>query len=223
MDGVKNVRDIAGYGKIKQGLLYRGGAFEEIENDELKINVSESGKKTLVENLKIKTEIDLRRDKTLNGYIENCGLTKSTVEGLNYIALPMYYGGRNVLTYKDNKYDNPAQFKYFFELASDENNYPMYFHCSHGKDRTGGLAYVIEALLGLEDEYLYRDYLVSSLADESYRMKKESVDDNFGKTLNEYCSEETELSLADRTYKYLNEVVGVSSDTLDAVINILKA
>lgn len=223
VDGVKNVRDLGGFGQIKQGLLYRGGAFEENDNGKIKVSITDKGADQLLNELKIKTEIDLRRDKPLNGYIENCGLTKSTVEGLNYIALPMWYGGKNVLTYQDDLYDDPAQFKRFFELAADINNYPMYFHCSHGKDRTGGIAYVVEALMGLDSNYLYRDYLASSLADKSYQMKMKSVDDNFGGTISSYLGEETELALSERTYLYLNEVVGVSTDTLDKVINILKA
>ncbi|MCQ2772866.1 MAG: tyrosine-protein phosphatase [Bacilli bacterium] len=34
----------------------------------------------------------------------------------------------------------------FFDIASDESNYPLYFHCSVGKDRTGLMATFVEGI-----------------------------------------------------------------------------
>ena len=226
VDGVRNVRDLGGFGYIKQGLLYRGGAFESIneKTKELEINITEKGKKAIKEELGIKTEVDVRKNIAESGIIENCSLTKSTVEGVNYVALPMYYGGKNVLTYQDDNYDDPARVKDFINLLANEENYPLYFHCTHGKDRTGGLAYVIEALLGMDEDSMYRDYFFSNYASANdYNMKKSGIDGNYGKTLHEYKKDNTELTLQERTYDYLNEVLEIPSTTLDNVINILKA
>ena len=226
VDGVRNVRDLGGYGYIKQGLIYRGGSFESMNEStkKLELNITSKGQKTLVEQLKIKTEIDVRKNLEEKGIKENCGLTKSTVDGLNYIDLPMYYGGNNILTYQDDNYDNPNRIKEFFSLLSERNNYPVYFHCTHGKDRTGGLAYVLEALMGADKESMYRDYLFSNFASYmDYNMNVNGIEGNFGKTLEEYLSEDTSLSLAERTYSYLINEVGVTKATLDEVMNILKA
>ena len=141
----------------------------------------------------------------------------------------MYYGGNNVLTYStavdpDAKYDNPARFKDFFNTLNDVNNYPVYFHCTHGKDRTGGIAYVVEALLGMDEESMYRDYLFSGFASASdYVMKPTGISGNYGKTLAEYKKEDTSLTLAQRTYAYLNEVLEIPTTQLDNIISILKA
>ncbi len=226
IDGVHNVRDI-GDGKIlKQGMVYRGGSFEESggRNQPIVIKVTDEGKATIKNQLKIKTEIDLRMDKSENQIVENCGLTESTVEGVNYYALPMMYRGENVLTFKNNRYDDPLQFKRFFEIASDVNNYPFYIHCSEGKDRTGGICYVLEALWNedLGNEYLIRDYIYSTLAKKGYNMKYETIESKFVQTLNEYLLEEhPEYSLSERTYLYLLDVIGVPASQLDSVIRIL--
>jgi hypothetical protein len=44
------------------------------------------------------------------------------------------------------------------DVFLDEANYPKVFHCIGGQDRTGSLAFIIEAVLGVDDEELYRDW-----------------------------------------------------------------
>jgi protein tyrosine/serine phosphatase len=85
--------------------------------------------------------------------------------------------------------DNGAHFKDGFERHAilnydiiDEANYggvraaltslmndviagnSVYFHCTHGSDRTGTLAYLTEALLGVSDEDRNRDFDLTSLS-----------------------------------------------------------
>ena len=50
----------------------------------------------------------------------------------------------------------------FFKLLADESNYPIFFHCSIGTDRTGFCAYLLLTLLGVKQEEVYRDYLFSN-------------------------------------------------------------
>ena len=219
IDGVNNVRDIGGYGQIKQGMIYRGGAFEKYNKTKkvVEIKITDKGINTVKNELGIKTEVDLRRNDPSEH--ENCDLTKSTVDGLNYVALPMQYGGKNILTYDDD-YHNPQKIKSFFTLLADETAYPIYMHCSQGKDRTGCLAYLVEALMGVESTSLYMDYLYSSLSSYENRVNRRGIDDNYGDTLKKYKTEE--LSLSEKVYSYLNEVIGLSSETLDSVIDILS-
>ncbi|MBR5279835.1 MAG: tyrosine-protein phosphatase [Clostridia bacterium] len=44
------------------------------------------------------------------------------------------------------------------------DNYPIYFHCAMGRDRTGTLAFVIEALLGASETDLRMDFELSALS-----------------------------------------------------------
>ena len=223
VDGVENIRDIGGWGYIKQGMLYRSGRFNEDKAEEVNVTISNAGINEINNHLKIKTEIDLRR--TSNNEVG--GLNDKSVlgENVNYIQLPMAYGGNNILTFTgklsgdDYVYDNPTEIKEFFNILADEKNYPINFHCSIGKDRTGCMAYLIEGLLGFDQETIYRDYMFTNFADAGM-CKLTDITDRYGKTINNYESGET---LQGKIYNYLNQEIGVSTDNLDNIINILKA
>jgi len=43
-------------------------------------------------------------------------------------------------------------------ICSDQRNYPLLFHCSSGKDRTGLVAALILSVCGLSDEEIFDDY-----------------------------------------------------------------
>ena len=229
VDGVENFRDIGGWGTfvndeyktfIKQGMIYRSGRFNEDKEETVKPSITEEGIYEVNNHLKIKTEIDLRR--TSNNEVG--GLTNKSVLGdnVNYIQLPMAYGGNNILTFTgklsgdDYEYDNPAMIKRFFEILADKNNYPIDFHCSIGKDRTGCLAYLVETLLGY-GQYAFRDYMFTNFANAGM-CKFTDLTERYAGTINDYNTFDD-----NKTYAYLNEVVGISKDTLNSVIGILKA
>ena len=154
------------------------------------------------------------------------GLTNKSVlgDGVNYVQLPMVYGGNNILTFKGKvsgdtyEYDNPAMIKSFFDLLADSNNYPINYHCSIGKDRTGCLSYLLEGLMGFDQEAMYRDYMFTNFADAGM-CKLTDVTTRYGKTIDDYTVGET---LQEKVYNYLNQEVGVSVDNLDRIIEILK-
>lgn len=51
-----------------------------------------------------------------------------------------------------------AQFTSALRLLADECAYPAVFHCTVGKDRTGILAALLLAVLGVDDETIVEDY-----------------------------------------------------------------
>ena len=236
IDGVENVRDIGALEKledenfkklIKQGMIYRSGRFNEDKTEEVTRSIADSGLFEMNNHLHIKTEIDLRRTSTN----EVGGLTDHSVLGddVNYVSLPMIYEGQNILTFQgksprggdDYDYDNPKMIKHFFDLLSDRNNYPVVFHCSIGKDRTGCLAYLLEALMGFDEEMLMRDYMFTNFANAGMCKATDITAVNrYGATLEAYEYGDT---LQEKVYNYLHTEVGVKIDTLNSVINILKA
>ena len=230
VDGVENFRDIGGYGYfdnnvyktyIKQGMLYRSGRFNEEKVDVITPSITNEGLYEIKNNFKIKTEIDLRRTSTN----EVGGLTDKSVLGddVNYIQLPMAFGGKNILTFQgqlsgdDYIYDNPTMIKRFFEILANEDNYPINFHCSIGKDRTGCLAYLVEGLVTFNLQMMHQDYMFTNFADAGM-CKISDLTDRYEKTILEYNT------ISDnKVFAYLNEVVGISEATLNKVISILKA
>ena len=216
VEGVDNMRDLGGYG-LKQGLIYRCGRLSEEDG---KDKITEQGKKTMLEDLHIKSEVDLRRDDEFGN------ITVSPLgESVKYLHLPMVYGGNNIATYKgvyqEIEYNNPARIKEFFTFLSNENNYPLLFHCSIGKDRTGCLAYLLEGLLGVSEENLYRDYLFSNFSEIGSICKVKDItgSNRYGQTIKGYEGE----TIQEKITNFLTgELIGLEKSVLDKVSTILK-
>ncbi len=68
-------------------------------------------------------------------------------------------------------------------VLADPGGYPVVFHCSVGKDRTGVLAAVLLALLGAHDETIVDDYAASAPALTAYRSWLDTHDPAAGAAL----------------------------------------
>jgi len=102
------------------------------------------------ETLGIKTDIDLRTDR------ECYGMTGSPLgEGVKWVHVSSSaYGGMAGAAAK-------TAFAQVFRVFLDEANYPLDFHCIAGADRTGSLAYILNALLGVEEDELWKDWEIT--------------------------------------------------------------
>lgn len=151
LDGVSNTRDIGGYKsingkKLKQGMIYRGGSPDDITEKGLAAATGIYG---------IKTQLDLRTaEETEKGCVFG--------ESVNYINISgaYYIGGKTGLDFESNKSVIANELRIFTE----EKNYPVYFHCALGRDRTGTLAMLIEWLCGVSESDILLDYELSSLS-----------------------------------------------------------
>jgi protein-tyrosine phosphatase len=166
VDGIYNVRDLGGYtvhgGETTlQGLIYRGGALTPA--DIYDSQLTEAGKKTMSEEMGIKTEIDLRSP------TEAGNLSESVIPGASLIYIPI--GGYGD-AFSDSTVGKQAYQKLFSTLAN-ENNYPIYCHCTGGADRTGTVSFLLNALLGVDEETLIKDYEFTSFSIYHMRNTKE--------------------------------------------------
>jgi protein-tyrosine phosphatase len=166
VDGIYNVRDLGGYtvhgGETTlQGLIYRGGALTPA--DVYDSQLTEAGKKTMSEEMGIKTEIDLRSP------TEAGNLSESVIPGASLIYIPI--GGYGD-AFSDSTAGKQAYQKLFSTLAN-ENNYPIYYHCTGGADRTGTVSFLLNALLGVDEETLIKDYEFTSFSIYHMRNTKE--------------------------------------------------
>lgn len=62
-----------------------------------------------------------------------------------------------------NEY-NQEKIREIFHDLSNEDNYPIYIHCTYGRDRTGTVVYLLGALLGMSDGDLQIDYELSAFS-----------------------------------------------------------
>ena len=222
-DGVTNMRDLGGYnvdgGVVKQGLVYRSGRFNESYVNTINVEVTEKGMETLRE-LGIKTEIDLRT--TVHDYNELGGYEKLDVgplgEDVNYYKCPMIYksldGSDSVHT--PARPQNYAEIRKIFAYFADESNYPLVFHCNIGTDRTGYISYLLNGMLGVSKEDLFRDYLFSNFGNIGGSRGLSRISDYVNAI--DACQGNT---LADKVETYLTQTIGVPQEHIDSIREIL--
>ena len=154
VEGVYNMRDIGGWktvdGKIiRQGLLYRSSELDGAV--ESKYTITANGVTTMLSVLGIRSEMDLRSSD------DNASKTNPLGAGVEhkYYNMPMY---SDVFTDAGK-----AAVKSVFSDLADKNKYPVLMHCTHGMDRTGTVCYLLEAILGVDEESLMKEYQLSAL------------------------------------------------------------
>lgn len=233
-DGATNIRDIGGWetsdGKsVAYGKIYRGG-----RPNDIKVN----GKKTFSQRLKVKTELDLRTDGDDGGQ-KGCAFgdavyKKIPIGQYGYVVPAFYREKPNFRKY--DGYSDKAIGK-IFALFADENNYPIYYHCNAGADRTGTLTFLLNGFLGVPYESLVKDFELTSFSVYGKRWRGEidgdgfingvMQDDNlnyvaFGelyKLIMENYAEENE-TLSEAIEKYLKTACGVSDLHLEKIRKI---
>lgn len=204
---ISNTRDIGGftgkYGTMKQGLIYRSGRLDDVNNECQEALAA----------LDIQTDLDLR----------------SNGEGQkNPAKLPNYYL-RTLLSYfNDVKEENRAQTIEAVRIFADPNNYPVIFHCAVGRDRTGTLAMILQALAGASKEYIIHDYYMSmwsvtgayqkTLKDLNLSIVMQTLDalESYGDSL----SSGAENFLRQREDENTHELVGLTDSEIQAIRDI---
>ncbi len=213
VEGVANVRDVGGWkieggGRVKQGLLFRTGHLnKDYFGDAL---ITEAGMRTMTEELKVRTEIDLRGGS--NDPDEYApGVNKSVLEGVTY-----YHIGMN---WTDLLGLNKAELRIVFGILAQESSYPLFYHCSIGTDRTGIISYLLLGLLGVEERSIYCDYLFSNFANIGGQRDLGNITTKYGATINnQYGGRSTPLR--DKCRAALLDI-GVEPAELDNIVRLL--
>ena len=210
-EGTSNIRDLGGWNadgsSVNYGKIYRGNQLNGYGNwgDN---KLTEEGLKTFKDDLKIRTEIDLRTqnkddanqttnyvDATFPYYKCTIGQYTDIFEALVWNALPN--DGNTKSDTVENKNDArrlsyatgnairnenamKRSLKTVFEVLANKSNYPVYIHCNAGADRTGTVAFLINGLLGVSEADLIRDFELTSFSKVSgLRYRSEIKDGNF--------------------------------------------
>ncbi len=205
IDGVTNCRDMGGYVTkdnhvVKQGLLYRTA---RLGDSDTAINITQKGRETMLNQLGIKSEIDLRSETNMDHSL----LSSET----NYYHYPFVTQNNKFL------FINRELAVDVFHKLADINNYPMFYHCAIGTDRTGAVAFNLLGLLGVSYEDALKDYLFSNFGNigslrESHNLCQDNVN---------FFSNDGLSHFQETTIDYLVNEIGVSMEYITSIQNIL--
>ena len=133
-----NTRDLGGWacdgGKVKYGMLVRGGEPNEVDKD------------LMVNQVGIRSELQLLpKSESRHTY---------SAWGIDFYANP------EETSYVAYSLSPKSLWKFYLQVVFDSVSHsnPLYFHCGIGADRTGTIAVMLEALLGVSQSDIDKDY-----------------------------------------------------------------
>ncbi len=135
ISGLDNTRDL-GNGIIKYGRAFRGSTLKNLAPHTL----------DTMKKLGIKTELDLSAGETCDFAKENFKYYGISVKWYNLIFSEKDY----LPAYADA-----------LRVFADKENYPIYFHCTLGRDRTGCVAMMLLALCGMSIDDCYHEHFLT--------------------------------------------------------------
>jgi len=159
LPGAHNVRDLGGLvgldgRRIRSGLVFRGDypAFADHETADA------------VRALGLGTVVDLRR-----GSETAAECVSWDDHGVAYHRCPIVGGSKSSWHARYQSYltHRPETVVSAVRHVLDPASHPVLFHCAAGKDRTGVVAALVLSVLGVEDEQIVEDYLLSAQAVEA--------------------------------------------------------
>ena len=166
-DGCLNCRDLGGYPtcngrKVRSNRLYRSDSLHWMSSDDAHKAVND---------MHITQVLDLRstdeKDRFGKGSVTDHSiqyLHLPVAESLDYKKLlgtsPIYTGLR--IPYIHILKHGKEQITAAITVMAQSDGYPAIFFCSAGMDRTGILAAVVLSLLGVSDEDIINDYMLTN-------------------------------------------------------------
>ena len=173
-EGILNFRDLGGLkahdGRMTQWRrVFRSGELHHLTQKDLRRLKSDLG---------ISTIVDLRGSQELATHPIN----PSSRSGIKYIHLPLrgtaietttlpasdLHMGHVYVSYLGQR-RYAATLVSALRILAEPGYFPLVFHCSAGKDRTGVLAAVVLGTLGVADEEIVEDYTASGSYMEVFR------------------------------------------------------
>ena len=153
----RNVRDLGGWpcdgGAVRYGKLFRGGEVAASDTEFVT---------TLHDEVGIRAELELQG----TGVAEDYSVIGSDVDFCCPTDGGVYWAYYSIAS----KTSMQQAFRFIFDSVG--RGRPLYFHCSAGADRTGTIACLIEALLGMSQGDIDRDYELTSFNGSTYLRKR---------------------------------------------------
>lgn len=178
LEGQPNFRDLGGYEtkdgrRLREGLVFRSGELPRTTDADLE-TLERLGVRTVV-NFLTDGEIDYRGPDRLPAGVTEISLPiTGEINGIPDAANKLVEARKSGDFRRFPPEFNPLvheelvsgiadpQYSQLFEILSDESNYPIVFHCSHGIHRTGTAAALVLTALGVPWDTVREDYLHSN-------------------------------------------------------------
>lgn len=146
LENVWNVRDCGGYsadgGKVAYGKLFRGS----------RLNNATTADLALLAEVGIKLDLDIRdAGNAANGHIPNA----------DYLNVPLTNAYAQMIQNEATAAANAC----IAAMNAIVSNKPVYVHCASGADRTGCICAMLEAVLGMSDADIDRDFELTCFSD----------------------------------------------------------
>lgn len=229
LKSVYNVRDMGGYTgadgkKVKWGKVYRSGDLNTLSDCDLKN----------LDSFEIKTFIDFRDDKERKHApdrrppsVRNIHELPIKVGNLKGLQELLDNNPEQILFHANRALVNDCSeiYQKFFTIMMQEESMPILFHCSAGKDRAGFAAAMFLASLGVNQETIIADYMLSGeyiqgkydrelqgnpALEPLFQTKSEylmaafdTIDHDFG-GINKYLTDILQVDLSKMRYLYLS-------------------
>lgn len=173
LEGATNFRDLGGYPtkdgrSVKWGLLFRSNGLFALTDADL----------DYLARLKVRLVCDFRsvEEQTTAPSrlpaddppeVLSLGVRPEAGDRLRVLALSNGAQAADIVAayaeiYRAYARDHHAQFGAFMARLTEAESYPAVFHCMAGKDRTGFAAAMILAALGVSDDLIFEDYLLTN-------------------------------------------------------------
>jgi protein-tyrosine phosphatase len=154
LKGTRNTRELGGLpvagGVFREGQVYRSGAlcFASLADAQ---KLAGLGIRTIVE---LRLPVEIAKDGPDKSY-----LLEKIPNTLHWAMGNSHGIGKEA--YQSYVAENRPLFRDFFTLMARKENYPVLYHCSAGKDRTGILTALLLETLGTPREVIMDDYIHS--------------------------------------------------------------
>lgn len=152
---VGNIRDLGGRlamngRRVRQAMAYRG---QGLNNNSVTCEKPGRNRLTMEDAKYLTGTLGIRTDLDLRGEGETAGMDESPMGPDVKLVKHPSYSYKDIFLGKGKK-----AMAENFRLFCDRKNYPIYFHCIGGADRTGALAYVLNGVLGVSRQGLETDW-----------------------------------------------------------------
>ena len=207
IDTMSNCRDMGGRttyagGKIRQGMIYRTAQTGD--------NPSSAIKEEMLNRFKVKSEIYVK---------DGGGSTSPLGSSVQFFNCSMDYGA----TPYSNLTRNAERLRKVFSVLGDINNYPLFYHCRIGTDRTGICGVAINGLLGVPFNEVIQDYAFSNFGKIDGQRYPHKANDTNGDDIAKYIDEILLMpgkNFQEQVYYSLLSI-GIPEQTLKNVIDIM--